>query len=177
MNEVDEKDVNVELDRIKDIAKMMNINHSPNIGLEALKSKIRDSIEKNSFETEPSKNAYTDKRTEAKRLIRCRVTCMNPLKSGWEGDIFSAGSTKLGSEKKFIPFNSIEGVHIPKILLDVLLEKKIQLFVSSADRNGLSSVRSKEINEYAIEILPNLTRAELIELARKQSMSRSLEGE
>ena len=54
-------------------------------------------------------------------LIRCRVQCMNPEKKNWQGEILSVGSAKLGTFKKFVPFNSGEPFHIPKIIYDMMI--------------------------------------------------------
>ena len=57
-------------------------------------------------------------------IIRCRVQCMDPQKKNWPGDIFSVGSAKIGTYKKYVPFDSEEPWHIPKIIVDMLEEKQ-----------------------------------------------------
>jgi len=122
-----------------------------------------------------TKAQYRDhQRAENKRkvasLIRCRVQCMNPNKKEWPGEIISVGSAKLGTFKKFIPFNSGEPYHIPKIIYDVLMEKKCSAFYTVNDVHGHKVRKSRLISEYAIEVLPPLTKVELSDLARKQAM-------
>lgn len=109
-------------------------------------------------------------RLEAGGLIRCRIQCMNPAKKDWPGEIFSVGSAKLGTFKKFVPFNSPEPYHLPKIIYDMLLEKKCTVFYTERDDRGNKLRKGRLINEFAIEKLPDLTKEELSDLARTQAM-------
>ena len=59
----------------------------------------------------------------AGKLVRCRITCMNPNKKNWTGEIISVGSAKVGTFKKFIPFNSDEPYHVPLIIYNYLKER------------------------------------------------------
>jgi len=110
-----------------------------------------------------------DKRKVAS-LIRCRIQCMNPAKKEWPGEIFSVGSAKLGTFKKFIPFSQ-EPWHIPKIMYDMLMEKKCSVFHTSRDERGNQVRKSRLINEFAIEVLEPLTPLELSELGRQQALA------
>lgn len=109
-------------------------------------------------------------RKDAARLIRCRIQCMNPAKKDWPGEIFSVGSAKLGTFKKFVPFNSPEPYHLPKIIYDMLVEKKCTVFYTERDARGNKIRKGRLVNEFAIEVLPPLTREELSELARRQAL-------
>jgi len=103
-------------------------------------------------------------------LIRVRIQCMNPAKKDWPGEIISTGSAKLGTFKKYIPFNS-EPYHIPNIIYNVLKDKKCSIFINAVSDRGHKTRKSKLINEYAIEILEPLSKQELNELSRKQSLA------
>lgn len=110
------------------------------------------------------------RRKDANRLVRCRIQCMNPAKKEWPGEIISVGSAKLGTFKKFIPFNSPEAYHIPKIIYDVMKDKKCTVFYTATDERGNKIRKGRLIDEFAIEVLPNLTPDELSDLARKQAL-------
>lgn len=116
---------------------------------------------------------------EALKLIRVRITCMNPAKKEWEGEIFTVGNATIGTVKKFIPFNAEEGWHIPSIMLEMLRERKCQIFVTkktAGPKAGAVSVREgKLIREFAIEVLPPLTDAEMADLAQRQAMSGAIQ--
>ena len=109
-------------------------------------------------------------RQDAARLIRCRITCMNPAKKDWPGEIFSVGSAKLGTFKKFVPFNSPEPYHIPKIIYDMMVDKKCTVFYTEQDKRGNKIRKGRLVNEFAIEVLPPLTKEELSDLARQQAL-------
>ena len=102
--------------------------------------------------------------------MRCRIQCMNPAKKDWPGEIFSVGSAKLGTFKKFVPFNNPEPYHIPQIIYDMLVEKKCTVFYTERDDRGNKIRKGRLINEFAIEVLPPLTRDELSDLARQQAL-------
>lgn len=120
------------------------------------------------------------KRQEAKReiakLIRCRVTCMNPNKKNWTGEIISVGSAKVGTQKKFIPYNTNEPYHIPKIIFDYMKERQCRVGVSTRLPNGQESTSYKLINEFSLEVLPPLTPAELKDLKQRQAMANGTAG-
>lgn len=104
-------------------------------------------------------------------LIRCRVQCMDPQKKSWPGDIFSVGSAKLGTHKKYVPFDSEEPWHIPKIIVDMLEEKMCSVFVMKTDDRGHKTKQSKQIKAYNIAIEEPLTPEELKDLATRQAMA------
>jgi len=109
-------------------------------------------------------------RKEVAQLIRCRIQCMNPAKKDWPGEIFSVGSAKLGTFKKFVPFNSPEPYHLPRIIYDMLVEKKCTVFHTVTDTRGNKIRKGRLVNEFAIEVLPPLTKEELSDLARQQAL-------
>lgn len=115
-------------------------------------------------------------RRDANEQVRIRVTCMNPNKKDWHGEIFTVGNAAVGTLKKFIPFNAEEGWHVPRMMLQVMQERQCQIFVNGKAKNGIKIRESKLIKEFAIEILPSLTDAELKELARRQAMANGQEG-
>lgn len=123
-----------------------------------------------------TEDEYKDKlkkenRRNVNSLIRCRVQCMNPAKKDWPGEIISVGSAKLGTFKKYIPFNAAEPYHIPKIIYDMMKERKCSTFINGEDGRGHKTRKAIQINEYAIEVLDPLTSAEIKELATKQAMA------
>jgi hypothetical protein len=108
-------------------------------------------------------------------LVRVRVQNMNPQKKEWRGEFISVGSAKLGTYKKFIPFTS-EPYHVPRIIYQELKDKKCSSFSNHTDDKGRVIRKSKQIPEYVIETLPQLTPEELAELTRKQAMRQGKEA-
>lgn len=113
-------------------------------------------------------NEFQNRKRKAGQLIRVRVQCMNPNKKDWAGEIISVGSAKLGTFKKYVPFNN-EPYHIPKIIYDVMKEKKCSVFTTKTDHRGNKTRVSRLVPEYAIEVLPPLSKAELQDLAIAQA--------
>jgi hypothetical protein len=107
-------------------------------------------------------------------LRRVRITCMNPAKREWPGEIISVGSGKHGTFKKYIPFNG-EPYHIPQIIYDVLKERQCTLYRTEKmkDGRGGSHRVGYQAPEFAIADLPPLTKKELEELRDKQQMAKA----
>ncbi len=122
-------------------------------------------------EKEFKSKELADRRKEASRLVRCRITCMNPAKQNWTGEIVSVGSAKMGTFKKFIPYNSPEPYHIPHIIYQELKERKCRIGHIVKLPNGQEVNRYKLVPEFSIEVLPPLTPEELKELARRQALA------
>lgn len=181
-----------ELTALKSRADLLGIQYHPSIGLEKLREKVNgavtskdgkepaaaaDMLEKQDtvdvVETDGQFRARNKR--EANELIRLRVTCMNPSKAEWDGEIFTAGNSVVGSFKKYIPFNADEGWHVPRIIYNQIKERECQIFVSSRDERGNTVRKGKLIKEFAIEIMDALTNEELTELARRQAASKAID--
>lgn len=186
MNEIENEDVIVqdELTTLKERATLMGLKFHPSISLDKLREKVNaandgDAAAPEEEEKPVAVETLNQKRTRLKRealaLVRIRLTCMNPAKAEWEGEIFTIGNALIGSVKKFVPFNADDGWHVPAIILQQLQERQCQVFVSAKDARGNNVRRGKLIKEFAIEILPPLTKTELDELARRQAMAKSID--
>ena len=215
-----------ELQHLKEIAAKLGLEHSPNIGVETLKGKIRDfcvqtgvalddeslegifsesesytdaeeisntsetmdessqsklmqNAQKNSNEIERLANltfASADKKQAEKeehdvqkramKLVRCIITCNNPNKRSYQGEIFCVRNKSIDMVKKMVPFNV--PTHVPQILLNMIKEKQLQHFTAKRLPNGIESKTVKLVPEYNIEILPPLTSEEFNAIKQKQ---------
>lgn len=185
-----------ELETLKKRADLMNIKYHPKIGLDKLKAKIELVLEPNTepkvsttqlLNTTINKKKYhithdqflkertTQIRKNVNRLVRIRVSCMNPNKSQWEGEIISVGSAKLGTFKKYVPFNAEDGWHVPSIIYDAMKERKYSAFTTVKGPRGEKIRKGKLVPEFNIEVLPPLNTAELKALAQRQAMAGSIE--
>ncbi len=178
-----------ELATLKARADQLNITYHPSIGVDKLREKVAAAIagDESSKDDEPEKVEKTAKveapveetepmrmrrlKRESLELVRVRLTCMNPSKKEWSGEIFTVGNNLIGTVSKFVPFNLDEGWHVPRIMLEMLQSRQVQTFVNEKSRNGITTRRGKLIKEFAIEILPPLTAVELKELAQRQAMA------
>lgn len=171
------------LEDLKAKAKLLGVSFHPSIGYEKLVEKIREheaakeagvSLTK-PVEDEPKTLTRGQKikamKDEATKLIRVNIVCMNPAKRQWNGEIISVGNANLPTQKKFVPFNTPNGYHIPQIMLDVLKDREYLFFYDEQVKTsfGVQTVRrGRREKEFAIAILPPLTEDELKELARVQ---------
>lgn len=182
LNEVMEQD---ELSALKARADMLGVSYHPSIGVEKLREKVNAALAGEEKETkaegtgigaQAESDAQKRKRLqdEASKLVRIRVTCMNPAKKEWEGEIFTVGNSGVGTYKKYVPFNIEEGWHVPNIIYEAMKERMCQVFVSTKSKNGVTMRQGKLIKEFAIEVLPPLTKEELHDLAQRQAMAKSV---
>lgn len=184
----DDLPVQDELTTLKARADQMGISYHPSIGVDKLREKIKATLESDGpVEQEDQADAPKAKvvetvaqkrarlKREAEKLVRIRVTCMNPAKREWEGEIFTAGNSLVGTQKKYVPFNADDGWHVPHIIYKQIKQRKCQVFVSRRTKDGQTVREGKLISEFAVEVLPPLTSVELKELARRQAMARAVD--
>lgn len=113
---------------------------------------------------------------ENMRLIRIRVTCMNPAKKDLHGEIFTVANGYLGTIRKFVPFGEAteEGFHVPNVIFKAMQRRQFQNLSRKKGPNG-GSVQSSMVKEFAIEVLPPLTEHELAQLANAQLAAGSID--
>jgi hypothetical protein len=177
-----------ELAALKARADMMGITYHHKIGVDKLRDKVnakltgdkevenpvpktsakkgRDYLTHQEFQ----KQEFNHRKSTAAKLVRARITCMNPAKKEWDGEIISVGSAKLGTFKKFVKFNAEEGWHIPNIIYEYMKERKCSIFFTEKNHIGQKVRKAKLVNEFNIEVLPPLTKEELKALAQRQAM-------
>lgn len=176
-----ELEVPDELTMLKARADRLGISYHPSIGLEKLKEKVNATVTSAEVKTEApevvesveesKEQRRKRKRLEANTLVRIRVTCMNPAKKEWEGELFTAGNSVVGSFTKYVPFNTDEGWHVPQIILNQIQQRMCQIFTSTKDVRGNTVRTGKQIKEFNVEIMPSLTEEELRNLAQRQAMA------
>lgn len=189
-----------ELDMLKSRAKLMNIDYSNNIGVDALKAKIQakldgeaDKEEEEAASEAPVVQAETPAAGELKvdavqviepvkslrqtlyeremKLIRLRITNLNPNKKDLPGEIFTFGNRILGSVKKYIPYGEAteNGYHVPFCIYKQLKEREFLNIKTRKDSRGRQIVETAMAREFALEIMDPLTERELARLAASQA--------
>jgi hypothetical protein len=180
------------LDALKRKADMMGITYHPNIGEDKLKERIDAHLEGKAdvmsemvpdrpYNSEdgntpivtPRKETEGEKRVRLKKaaneLVRVRITCMNPNRREHEGEIFTGGNTFIGTYRKYIPFD-VEW-HVPRVLLNIIEDRKCQVFHTVTDSRGNKGRKGKLVKEFSVEYLDPLTPEELRALAQRQLMA------
>lgn len=178
-----------ELTVLKERAKLMGIQHSPNIGVSALRAKIEEkqaALDAATSGAEPSVNALevSDDGDPAPRvetlrekllreqmkLIRLRITNLDPKKNDLPGEIFTVANEYIGTVRKYVPFGEVtdQGYHVPYCIYTMMKDRKF-LHVSVKKRaNGVERPEQRWEREFALEILPPLTQDELTKLGAAQ---------
>lgn len=175
-----------ELEALKARANLLGVKFHPSISLEKLREKVNAAVTSEGEAEEPSNSPSETKqetigekrkrlKAEALKLVRIRLTCLNPAKKEWEGEIITVGNSLIGSVKKFVPFNADDGWHVPHVIYQQLKERQCQVFYTATDARGNKVRKGKLIKEFAIEVLPPLTKEELDELARRQAMAKAID--
>lgn len=116
-------------------------------------------------------------RADANKLVRVNVTCMNPNKRQWKGEVFTVGNKVIGTIRKFVMFDTPEGFHVPEVILNVMEGKQCQVFVDVVLPGGKKTKKGKLIPEFSIKRLDALTKEQLDDLAKRQAMSGSIDPE
>ncbi len=115
-------------------------------------------------------------RRDAISLVRVNINCKDPMKSSWTGELISAGNDIVGDVTKYIQFDTEEGYHIPRIIFNVLKDKKCTHFVNKRINGQMTQV-AKQMNAYFIQELPALTPEELEVLGRDQKARGAIDDE
>ena len=166
----------LELDALKETATELGISFHPNISLEKLKIRVADAMVNPT--PEPVAEGPTEKTPEevkaaALKLVRVQVTCMDPSKREYEGTILQTGNKLIGTVKKYVHFN--EPWHVPHCIYDMLKNAKYQTFVTKQVMTSAGIPQEikegKLVPTYAVSVLPDLTEAELKDLAQRQAMA------
>lgn len=183
---------------LKQRAKLMGINVG-NMGLEALKAKIISKLNDETVEEEAqplpsaetvvvpaasakkaSANNVVELRRYMKReqmkLVRVRITNLDPKDKDLPGNIFTVANEYLGTVSKFVPFGEAteNGYHLPYCLYTFLRDMSFTQ-IRVYKKNGKEHIETKDVRKFAIEVLPPLTTAELNRLKTAQLAAGSID--
>ena len=126
------------------------------------------------FEPKPAKpltlRQYLQR--EHMKLIRVRITNLDPKKKNLPGEVFTVANEFLGTVRKYIPYGEVsdDGYHVPYCIYRELESRRfldIRTYKERANNNKIR-VEQRWAKEFAIEVLPHLTPTELKQLAVAQ---------
>lgn len=166
-------------------ADLLGVSFHPNISTDKLRERVTQAIADSQAGTGQTQEPHVPEaktetenqrrirlRADASRLVRVQITCMDPMKKEFQGEIFTAGNSVVGSYRKFVLFN--EPYHVPNIILKQLQDKKCQIFTTVKGERGQKHRQGKMINAYVVQILPALTAEELQDLADDQRARKAI---
>lgn len=197
-DEEDDADKVDELTLLKQRAKIMGINPG-NMGVDALKAKINAKLNDESAADEGataeasaseavatevvkprSKNNVVALRAHLKReqmkLVRVRITNLDPKDKDLPGNIFTVANEYLGTVSKYVPFGEAteNGYHIPYCLYK-FMKDMVFTQIRVTKKQGREHIETKDVRKFAIEVLPQLTQAELNRLKTAQIAAGSID--
>lgn len=167
-----------ELELLKGRADDMGISYHPSVGLAKLKEKIEKATTK---QDEPKAEVVTKAASrkkhidEATKLIRIRIVNMNPNKRDWQGEFFSASNRVVGTIKKYVPYD-VEW-HVPNFIFKMIKARKFRVTKEVGDGKGGKITQNRFMPEFSVEVLPQLTKAELENLATIQAKKGSIDND
>lgn len=134
-----------------------------------------DEAEMTSAGRTPSLREYL--KSEALKLVRVRISCMNPQLAKMGAVIITTGNEYTGTVRKAVFFGekTENGYHIPQIILNVLQRRKFQQIVEERGHQGHMVPRARWMKEFNIEILPPLTQKELNALKDRQLATNAID--
>lgn len=180
-----------ELSMLKQRATVLGIPFSNNIGLETLRERVRAKMEgevnnvANGAVANPL-NGTTGGKTRSLRkmlqeenlkLIRVKITCLDPKKKDLPGEIITVANEYIGTVKKYIPFGrkTANGYHIPYCIYKMLKKRQFQHVNIEKDERGKDRVEYQLLSEFSLEVLPPLTPEERSKLAQAQLAAGSIQ--
>lgn len=115
---------------------------------------------------------------KAMKLIRVRISNLDPKKKDLTGEIFTIANDVLGAVKMFVPYGEVtdDGWHLPMWVFKQLEKRRFLHIRTSKDRQtGQQKVEHFYAKEFSLEVLPPLTSDELATLARNQAAAGSIQ--
>lgn len=174
MTDLDIIDPNEELNSLKERATLLGIKFSNNIGVDTLRAKVNAKLEEGNLASEATDNKVALRKSvkdEELKLVRIRLSVMNPMKKTWRGEVFTVANSVIGTVKKFVPFGPnfySNGYHVPNCIYKMLRDRTF-LNISTVEKNGRITTQTEFLPEFSITVLPPLTKEELEELAAAQA--------
>lgn len=190
-----------EMDVLKDRATLMGVEFSNNIGLDTLKKRIADKLAENQAPATAKDdspvtaqvNALTGedpavpvKRltlrqymlNEQTKLVRLRITCLDPKKKDLPGEIFTVANESLGTIRKYVPFGEAtdDGYHVPFCIYTMMKGRLFLNIRTYKDKKNNNQIKIEQnwAREFALEVLPPLTMEELKTLSASQAAAGGL---
>jgi hypothetical protein len=122
---------NEQLRLLKIRADLLNISYHPSISFENLLNKLTESVTKASdkdFNKESPGKIARDLIDEANRLIRVRISTVNPSKKEYQGETFLVSNKYIGTVRKFVLFD--QPFHAENVLVEDIKNRFYNQFIT-----------------------------------------------
>lgn len=161
-------DIQMTKEELQQALDMLGVKYHHNAKLDTLQQLFNES---NTKPEKPEPEEGVDLRAHL-LLKRYKITCMNPQKRDWKGEIFTAGNDVSSTVRKFIPYNcpAAQSWHIPAILVDAIRDRKYLQTSLEKDHKGRDVITKQRLDEFILVELPPLSAQELAKLAYHQRL-------
>lgn len=141
---------------------------------------VEELLEMDASQEEDPKLRRLILRAQALKLVRVRITNLDPGDAEIPGRIVTVYSKYTGKVTKLIPFGEATegGYHIPQILYDHLKEQKFAMRREVRGPGSAFGVKKRKttwVKKYALEVLPPLTKEEVRAMAQRQTASQAID--
>ncbi len=130
--------------------------------------------------TAAPKNARQQLIAEATKLVRLRITNLDPKKKDWPGEIFTVANDYIGTIRKYVPYGekTDQGYHVPHVIYEMLRDRKYLHIRTYRDPKNPEQIKKEErwVKEFSLEVMDQLTPAELADLKKAQQASGRLDA-
>lgn len=108
-------------------------------------------------------------RKEQLKLVRCRITNLDPKKKDWPGEVITFANSFVGTVSRFVPFGETtdEGWHIEYCLYQLMKDRQF-LDISTKKVKGQIVVKHRLVREFSLDVMEPLTKEELRSLGQAQ---------
>jgi len=169
-------DVTDELLKLREECNTLGIKYSPNAGVDTLKKKLEsfeaplgtEEVEETPVVEPEEVKPLTkvEQWREAMKLIRLEIHQLDPNDKS-EGAIWSVANDLVGKVAKYIPYKKGNmSYHVPNILYKQLRDAKY--WSHTPDEKNPNHIITELVPKFNLIVLPQLTEAELKELAKEQ---------
>lgn len=161
---------NKELSLLREKADLLGIEYHPNTGAK----KLAELISEREAELEGAKPVAARTASAASdrshlEMMRVLVVPLDDTKAAYDGEYFTVGNSVIGTFRYFVPYNLTQGWHLPRIIVDMLKEKRFQKFVVKKNKqSGIEESHSIDSPQFSVQELEPLTKEELKKLADSQ---------
>lgn len=144
-----------EIETIKAQLDMLGVKYHHNSNLKTLQDKLAEVNKEANKEEKTSRDVHKSVREEMLEPILVKITCLNPNKTSWRGEIFRFGNSIIPQCEDFIPYNCEEAnaVWVPRMLVGILKERVYSTTVALSEKErGTSEVahRTTWLPEFSI---------------------------
>ncbi|RUX60165.1 hypothetical protein [Mesorhizobium sp. M7A.F.Ca.CA.002.12.1.1] len=114
---------------------------------------------------------------EQMKLVRLRITNLDPKKKDLPGEILTVANRFIGTVRKYIPYGEVtdNGWHVPYCLYTMMKDREFLNIKVTKNNKSQEVVETRWVREFSLEVLEPLTQVELARLAAAQAAGNNID--